>query len=219
MQVKKMVVAVTASLALAGGLTACSGGSSGSDDSSGSGGNSGSSSSNMSGSSSSMSSGSESNASGPFGAACSKIPKSGKGSAKSMAQQPVATAAGTNPLLSTLTTAVKKAGLVDTLNSAQGITVFAPTNAAFDKVPKDKLNALLADKDKLTKVLEGHVVKQKIMPSDLSSGSFTSLAKTKITSKGSDNDYTIDGNAKVVCGNVKTANAKVYLVDSVLMPK
>ena len=72
-------------------------------------------------------------ASGPFGAACSTVPASGAGSLESMAQDPVATAASNTPELSTLVTAVTKANLVNTLNTAQGITVFAPTNDAFSR--------------------------------------------------------------------------------------
>ena len=73
----------------------------------------------------------------PFGAACTAVPKDGKGSFNGMATDPVATAASNNPVLSTLVTAVKAAGLVDTLNSAPAITVFAPTNDAFAKIPAD----------------------------------------------------------------------------------
>ncbi|MGW2788222.1 fasciclin domain-containing protein, partial [Streptomyces populi] len=69
----------------------------------------------------------------PFGPACASVPKDGAGSFDGMAKDPVATAASNNPALSTLVTAVKKAGLVDTLNNAQNITVFAPTNDAFAK--------------------------------------------------------------------------------------
>ena len=71
----------------------------------------------------------------PFGPACAKVPASGPGSVADMANQPVATAAARNPLLSTLATAVSKAGLADTLNRAEALTVFAPTNDAFAKIP------------------------------------------------------------------------------------
>ena len=81
----------------------------------------------------------------PFGVACTAVPKDGKGSFNGMATDPVATAASNNPVLSTLVTAVKAAGLVDTLNSAPAITVFAPTNDAFAKIPADTLNKVLAD--------------------------------------------------------------------------
>ena len=79
-----------------------------------------------------------------FGPAHSAVPASGADSFDAMAQDPVATAASNNPELSTLVIAVKKAGLVDTLNSAQGITVFAPTNDAFAAVPKPTWTRLLA---------------------------------------------------------------------------
>lgn len=100
----------------------------------------------------------------PFGTACAAVPKDGAGSFSGMAKDPVATAASNNPLLSTLVTAVKQAGLVDTLNSAKNITVFAPTNDAFAKLPKKDLDAVLADKDKLTKILTYHVVPQRLAP-------------------------------------------------------
>ncbi|WP_393056085.1 fasciclin domain-containing protein [Streptomyces sp. LN549] len=154
----------------------------------------------------------------PFGPACSTVPKDGAGSFDGMAKDPVATAASNNPALSTLVTAVKKAGLVDTLNSAQNITVFAPTNDAFAKVPKADLDKLLADKAALTKVLTYHVVGQKLTPKQLEKGSFDTLEKSELTTSGSGVTYTVNDSSKVVCGNVQTANATVYIVDTVLMP-
>ncbi|MFC8534182.1 fasciclin domain-containing protein [Streptomyces sp. NPDC057249] len=154
----------------------------------------------------------------PFGPACASVPKSGAGSFTGMAKDPVATAASNNPALSTLVTAVKKAGLVDTLNNAQNITVFAPTNDAFAKVPKADLDKLLADKAALTKVLTYHVVGQKLTPEQLEKGSFETLEKGELTTSGSDMTYTVNDASKVVCGNVPTANATVYIVDTVLMP-
>ncbi|MFF3135355.1 fasciclin domain-containing protein [Streptomyces mirabilis] len=154
----------------------------------------------------------------PFGSACSSVPKSGAGSFDGMAQDPVATAASNNPALSTLVTAVKKAGLVDTLNNAQNITVFAPTNDAFAKIPKATLDKVLNDKAQLTKILTYHVVGQKLAPKDLENGSFDTLEKSKVKTSGSGESYTVNDSAKVVCGNVKTANANVYIIDTVLMP-
>ncbi|MFD9479577.1 MULTISPECIES: fasciclin domain-containing protein [Streptomyces] len=158
-------------------------------------------------------------AGGPFGPACASVPKSGAGSFDGMAQDPVATAASNNPALSTLVSAVKKAGLVDTLNNAQDITVFAPTNDAFAKIPKADLDKLLADKATLTKILTYHVVGEKLTPQQLGSGSFQTLQKGMITTKGSGTAYQVNNSSKVVCGNVPTANATVYIVDTVLMPK
>ncbi|GAA3965269.1 fasciclin domain-containing protein [Streptomyces marokkonensis] len=155
----------------------------------------------------------------PFGPACSTVPKDGAGSFAGMAKDPVATAASNNPALSTLVMAVKKAGLVDTLNNAGDITVFAPTNDAFAKIPKADLDKVLNDKAMLTKILTYHVVGQKLAPKDLENGSFETLEKSKLTTSGSDESYTVNDSAKVVCGNVKTANANVYIIDTVLMPK
>ncbi|MFF4030941.1 fasciclin domain-containing protein [Streptomyces sviceus] len=154
----------------------------------------------------------------PFGPACSSVPTTGAGSFDGMAQDPVATAASNNPALSTLVAAVKKAGLVDTLNNAQNITVFAPTNDAFAKIPKATLDKVLGDKAQLTKILTYHVVGQKLTPKDLENGSFDTLEKSKLTTSGSGESYTVNDSTKVVCGNVQTANATVYIIDSVLMP-
>ncbi|MFF9199483.1 fasciclin domain-containing protein [Streptomyces sp. NPDC014779] len=155
----------------------------------------------------------------PFGPACAGVPKEGAGSFEGMAKDPVATAASNNPALSTLVSAVKQAGLVDTLNNAENITVFAPTNEAFAKIPKADLDKVLADKATLTKILTYHVVGQRLTPAQLENGSFETLQKGTITTKGSGESYTVNDTAKVVCGNVKTANANVYIIDTVLMPK
>lgn len=157
-------------------------------------------------------------AEGQFGPACSAVPSSGPGSFAGMAADPVATAASHNPALSTLVTAVKKANLVDTLNSAHNITVFAPSNDAFNKIPPAELNKVLADNATLTKVLTYHVVGQKITPAELASGDFKTLEGANLKTSGSGQAFTINGAAHVVCGNVQTANATVYIIDSVLMP-
>ncbi|WAL98732.1 fasciclin domain-containing protein [Streptomyces sp. Je 1-369] len=155
----------------------------------------------------------------PFGPACSSVPEDGKGSFAGMAKDPVATAASNNPDLSTLVTAVKKAGLVDTLNNAKDITVFAPTNDAFAKIPKADLDKVLNDKAQLTKILTYHVVGQRLAPEDLKSGSYETLEKSKLTTSGSGESYQVNDSANVVCGNVRTANADVHIIDTVLMPK
>jgi uncharacterized surface protein with fasciclin (FAS1) repeats len=154
----------------------------------------------------------------PFGAACAAVPKDGKGSFDGMSTDPVATAASNNPLLSTLVTAVKKAGLVDTLNNAEGITVFAPTNDAFAKIDKATLNKVLADKEMLTAILTEHVVGQTLTPDKLA-GEFDTLnPKQGVMVTGSGEDFTVNKTAKVLCGNVQTANATVYIIDTVLLP-
>jgi uncharacterized surface protein with fasciclin (FAS1) repeats len=152
----------------------------------------------------------------PFGAACSAVPATGAGSIDGMSTAPVATAASNNPVLSTLVTAVKTAGLVDTLNTAQGITVFAPADSAFAKVPAATLTGLLADKGQLTKVLTYHVVSGRLAPDQLA-GTHKTLEGGDLTVTGSGQSFQVNG-ANVVCGNVQTANATVYIVDTVLMP-
>ena len=159
-------------------------------------------------------------AAGEFGAGCAAVPTdaSNPGSFAAMAKVPVATAASGNPVLSTLVTAVKKANLVDSLNSAQGITVFAPANSAFDKIPSNTLNGVLADNDQLTKVLTYHVVPGRLSPDQLA-GTHKTLEGQDLTVAGSGTAFTVNGNSSVVCGNVQTENATVYIVDAVLMPQ
>ncbi|WP_428936413.1 fasciclin domain-containing protein [Streptomyces sp. ACT015] len=213
-RIRRTAVVLAAATVLPLALSACSdsGSDSASSDSSSKASASASASDGMTGS------GSGTSADEPFGTACSSVPADGAGSFDGMAKDPVATAASNNPALSTLVSAVKKAGLVDTLNNAQNITVFAPTNDAFAKIPKETLDKVLNDKAQLTKILTYHVVGQKLTPKDLEKGSFDTLEKSKLTTSGSGESYTVNDSAKVVCGNVKTANATVYIIDSVLMP-
>jgi uncharacterized surface protein with fasciclin (FAS1) repeats len=153
-----------------------------------------------------------------FGPGCSAIPTTGDGSFNGMATAPVATAASANPLLKTLVAAVTKAELVDTLNSAEDITVFAPTDDAFAKIPKKTLNAVLKDKATLTKILTHHVVAGQLGPDELA-GEHETLAGDMLTVEGSGEEFTVAGDdAAVLCGNIPTANATVYVVDTVLMP-
>ncbi|WUH98357.1 fasciclin domain-containing protein [Spirillospora sp. NBC_00431] len=197
--------------ALTAGLTACSGG----DDDNGS----GAASPGTSAPAASSTGAAAPTTDQPFGPACSAVPASGKGSFSGMSTDPVATAASNNPVLSTLVGAVKQAGLADTLNSAQNITVFAPTNDAFKKIPKGTLDKVLADKEMLKGILTYHVVGQKITPGALSASSFKTLQSGALTTGGSGDSYTVGKDkANVVCGNVQTANATVYIIDTVLMP-
>ncbi len=154
-----------------------------------------------------------------FGPGCAAVPSSGAGSFEGMAQDPVATAASNNPVLSTLVSAVTEAGLGDTLNSAESVTVFAPTDDAFAAMDRATLEQALADPDGLlTDVLTGHVVEGRLAPDELA-GDHETLAGTTITVSGSGEDYTVDDSAAVLCGNVQTANATVYLIDGVLLPQ
>ena len=153
-----------------------------------------------------------------FGPGCASVPKGGAGSFTGMSTAPVATAASANPLLSTLVTAVKKAGLVDTLNSASGITVFAPDNAAFAKLPAATLNSVLANKAELTKILTYHVVSGRYTPAQLAAGTpLKTLEGGTVSPALMGGTYQVNA-ADVVCGNVQTANATVYIINTVLMP-
>ena len=156
----------------------------------------------------------------PFGAGCAAVPKTGKGSFDGMSQDPVATAASNNPALSTLVTAVKAAGLVDTLNTTVDITVFAPTDDAFAAMDPATLKKALGDpKGLLTDVLTAHVVAGRLSPDQLA-GEHQSLNKAQpVTVTGSGESFEVNGEAMVVCGNVQTANATVYIIDKVLLPK
>ena len=162
---------------------------------------------------------SDTSASEPFGDGCAAVPASGAGSFDGMAAEPVATAASANPVLSTLVTAITEAGLVDTLNSAEDITVFAPSNDAFEAMDQDVFKKAMADpKGLLATVLTYHVVPGKLTPQNLA-GTHKTLQGGELTVEGDGEDFVVDTNAKVICGNVQTANATVYIIDQVLMPK
>ena len=155
-----------------------------------------------------------------FGPACSAVPQDGKGSFDGMVQDPVATAASNNPLLGTLVTAVGEAELVDTLNGAEALTVFAPTDDAFGKIPEKDLNAVLADKETLTAILTHHVIGEQLDP-DAIVGEQDTLNGDTLTVDGDTDGMTVENGdtpANVLCGNIPTANATVYVVDAVLMP-
>lgn len=152
----------------------------------------------------------------PEGPACDSVPTSGKGSFDGMAADPVATAASNNPALSTLVTAVKQAGLVDTLNSGGPYTVFAPVDDAFAKIPAEDLKAVLADKEKLTSILTYHVLPEQVQMDELG-GTYKTVNGAELTVSGDGPEFKV-GDATVVCAGIQTGNATVYLIDSVLMP-
>ncbi|RYF67126.1 MAG: fasciclin domain-containing protein [Comamonadaceae bacterium] len=117
----------------------------------------------------------------------------------------------------TLVTAVQAAGLVDTLKGPGPFTVFAPTDEAFAKVPKAQLDALLADKAKLTKVLTYHVVPGAVMAKDVKPGMVKTVEGGSLT-LATAGGVTVNG-AKVVAADVKASNGVIHAVDTVLMPK
>ena len=146
---------------------------------------------------------------------------SGAGSVSGMAQDPVATAASNNPLLTTLTAAVSgqlnpDVNLVDTLNGGE-FTVFAPIDSAFAKIDPATIDSLKTDSATLTKILTYHVVPGQIAP-DAIDGTHPTAEGGTVTVTGSGDNIKVN-DATVVCGGVKTAHATVYLIDSVLMPQ
>ncbi|HTK67566.1 MAG TPA: fasciclin domain-containing protein [Pseudonocardia sp.] len=153
-----------------------------------------------------------------FGPGCGAVPASGPGSFEGMASDPVVTAASHNPVLSRLADAVRKANLVDTLNNAQNITLFAPANSAFEQLPAATIDRMTADPATLARTLTYHAVNRRVAPSELSAGNFASLEGATVSTSGSGQDFKINGNTGVVCGNIQTANATVYIIDAILKP-
>ena len=157
---------------------------------------------------------------GPGCAGYAQQVPTGPGSVTGMAQDPVAVAASNNPLLTTLTKAVSgqlnpEVNLVDTLNGGQ-FTVFAPTDAAFAKIDPATIETLKTDSDLLTKILTYHVVPGQAGPMQVI-GSHKTVQGGDVSVTGGGNAIKVN-DANVVCGGVRTANATVYLIDTVLMP-
>jgi uncharacterized surface protein with fasciclin (FAS1) repeats len=144
----------------------------------------------------------------------------GDGSVEGMAQDPVAVAASNNPLLTTLTSAVSgelnpDVDLVDTLNGDE-FTVFAPVDEAFAKIDPATIESLKTDAATLSSILTYHVVPGQLSP-DMIEGTQTTVQGGTVEVTGSGDDLMVNG-VSVICGGVQTANATVYLIDSVLMP-
>jgi transforming growth factor-beta-induced protein len=157
----------------------------------------------------------------PTGPACADIPTDGEGSFEGMADDTAGTAAANNPELSTLVAAVEAAGLGDTLNGEGPFTIFAPNNAAFDEIPTNVLDSILADTELLTSILTYHVVS-----GDALSSADLAEAGTATTVNGAELAFALDGEtltingdeAVVVCADIAVGNGIVHIVDSVLQP-
>jgi pentapeptide MXKDX repeat protein len=158
---------------------------------------------------------------GAFGPGCAAVPADGEGSFGGMADDPAATAASNNPVLSTLVSAVQAAGLVDTLNGEGPFTIFAPVNDAFAAIPAADLDAVLADADLLTSILTYHVVAGEMLSSaDLVTAGEVETVQggTLMITEGADGGIEVNG-AAGLCIDVPTANATVHIIDAVLMPE
>ncbi|GAB7070185.1 cell surface glycolipoprotein Mpt83 [Mycolicibacterium hodleri] len=162
-------------------------------------------------------------AAGLVGTGCAayaqQVPE-GAGSVAGMAKDPVATAASNNPMLTTLTSALSGklnpgVNLVDTLNGGE-FTVIAPTDDAFAKIDAATLEKLKTDAPLLTSILTYHVIPGQLSPEQVA-GKHKTVEGGEVTVTGAGEGLKFD-QAGLVCGGVKTANATVYMVDSVLMP-
>jgi uncharacterized surface protein with fasciclin (FAS1) repeats len=148
-----------------------------------------------------------------------KVP-TGSGSVEGMSQDPMAIAVSHNPMLTTLSKVISGklnpgVKFTQTLNGSD-ITVFAPVDSAFAKLPAKTLNELKTNPRDLGRLLTYHVVEGQLSPSKVV-GTQTTVEGGQIKVTGSGNTLKVNG-AHVICGGVKTANATVYLIDSVLTP-
>jgi uncharacterized surface protein with fasciclin (FAS1) repeats len=154
-----------------------------------------------------------------FGSGCQSLGVSA-GTATQAASSPVGTVAAGLPGLSNVVTAATVAGMVQTLNQAPALTVFAPSNAAFAKEPPGLVKSLLTDpskKPQLVATLKYHVIAGQLPPAKLA-GRHPTLNGASLTVSGSGQDFTVNGKAHVVCGGLLTKNAIVYIIDAVLHP-
>ena len=154
---------------------------------------------------------------GTIGTDCGMIPAAGMGSMHGMAMDPVVIAASHNPLITTLAAEIMKADLTATLNTAKSITVFAPDTQAFKNLTAHDM-AMMSGMTELAKVLKYHVVTGHITPAELAHGmTLTTLEGSQLKTSRMGSVYEVN-NADVTCGNLHTANATVYIINTVLMP-
>jgi uncharacterized surface protein with fasciclin (FAS1) repeats len=157
---------------------------------------------------------------GPGCTAYAEQVPTGPGSVTGMAQDPVTVAASNNPMLKTLTQAVSgqlnpQVNLVDTLNGGE-FTVFAPTDEAFGKIDAATIEKLKTDAPLLTSILTYHVVPGQASPAQVA-GDHKTVQGANVAVSGEGGNLRVN-DAGVVCGGVATANATVYMIDTVLMP-
>jgi len=134
-----------------------------------------------------------------------------------MAMEPVVTAARHNPLITTMAAEIGKAELTSTLDSARDITVFAPDNQAFSKLTAHDMS-MMSGMTELARILKYHVVSGHVTPEELASGmTLTTLEGGQLNTAKMGSTYEVN-NATVTCGNLHTANATVYIINTVLMP-
>ena len=153
-----------------------------------------------------------------FGSGCGILPRSGPASQAGLTAATAAAAVSRPRELSEFAHAIQLAGLTRTLNAAKALTVFAPDNAAFDYLGAGNLQALLATRPDLVRVLRFHVVAGRVLPAQLAKRHvLTTVGGTKLYLARSGRSFSVN-NAVVTCGNVRTSNATVYVVNRIIIP-
>jgi uncharacterized surface protein with fasciclin (FAS1) repeats len=148
---------------------------------------------------------------------CAMIPTKGSGSIGSMSSEKAITAASSNPQLSVFIAAVRTAKLDKTLNARHAYTLIVPANSAFASLSKTQIIHLHNSGD-LLNIVRYHALKARIGPQQFSAGARPATLQGKpVTLSKSGSAYKVNG-ATVLCGNIRTANATVYIVNKVLLP-
>lgn len=139
---------------------------------------------------------------------------------KAMASNTIVDVAAANSDFSTLVAAVKAAGLAETLSSKGPFTVFAPTNAAFAKLPAGTVESLLKpeNKDKLVAILTYHVVAGKVTAADVVKLKTAGTVNGKAVSIAAGHHGVKINNANVTATDIKASNGVIHVIDSVLIP-
>ena len=152
-----------------------------------------------------------------FGPDCGMVPATGMGSFHGMSMDPAVTAAAHNPLLTAFAADVKTAGLTGELDSMHALTVFAPANTAFHELPAAQMSMMHSTAE-LAKILKYHVVSGRVTPAELAHGmALDTLEGGTLKTSKMGSVYEVN-NADVICGNIQTANATVYVINKVLVP-
>ena len=153
-----------------------------------------------------------------FGPDCGMVPATGMGSFHSMAMEPLVTAASHNPLLSHFAMDIRQAGLAGELDMTHGITVFVPVNSSYSKLSASSRTMMMGSTAELAKFVKYHVIRGAVSSAKLGSGmALPTLAGGTLSTARMGGVYEVN-HARVLCGNVQTANGTIDIVDMVLMP-
>lgn len=155
---------------------------------------------------------------GTFGSDCPNFPESGEGSLEDLSRRGWILALAATPALSQWSVMTTVAGLQADFARLNEVTVFAPVDGAFQTLGVDRLRQLLRNPPEAADLLRYHVVTEQLSPAELAGSHPTLLAGQEIEVTGSGQDFTVNGEATVVCGNLQAANATIYLIDRVLVP-